>query len=85
MHENHTSKQLCVPRKARNFFLIETWNSHTVIWLHHIGLKDGTEHHEICINIFGRGDTELAEGMMEWDLMELTSNGEEGEIPTRSK
>lgn len=24
MHANHTSKHLCVPRKAKNFFLIET-------------------------------------------------------------
>lgn len=82
---NRISKQLCAPRKARNILLIETWNSHAVICLHHGGLKDATEYHEICSNISGGGDAELAEGMMEWDLMDLTSNEEEGETPMHCK
>lgn len=70
LHANRTVKQLCVHRKTKNFFLIKTWNFPAGIWLRHLELKDATEHHEICINILGRDDTELKEGMMEWELME---------------
>lgn len=73
------------PERARNFFLVKTWNSHAVIWLHHTGLKDCREYNEICINTFGRGDTALADGVTEWDLKELTSNEKEEEIPTHGK